>query len=478
MSYLPLHVAGLFKGAASMAYSKSPTRTIRLFIFLLLSIFIMLPAPVLAQEPSARHQVVVYLFWGEGCPHCARAKPFLESLQVKYPEIVLREFEVYYNQENKQIFTSMAEKYGLEQLFVPTIFIGKNYQQGYSEELNPYIENAIADCLQNGCIDPGEGVEGVVPISTPPSLLPTPTAPPANQPPAEVNHPHTITLPLIGSVDLAVQPITLSTILIAFVDGFNPCSLWVLSMLLAITLHSGSRKKILIIGLIFLSVTAFIYAIFITGLFSILKITSFAGWIRILVSLVALFFAVVNIKDYFWYREGLSFTIAADQKPGIFHRMRRLMDAGQSFWGLAGATVVLAAGVSLVEFSCTAGFPVLWANLLSAQNVTLPAFILLLVLYMVIYQLDELVIFGGAVISLKSSRVEEKHGRILKLIGGMLMLTLAVVMLVNPSLMNNLGSSLIIFGAAFLATLLVLFIHRFLLPKLGIRIGTELDPKP
>ena len=62
-------------------------------------------------------------------------------------------------------------------------------------------------------------------------------------------------------------------------------------------------------------------------------------------------------------------TISDKQKPGLFQTMRRVMDASESFWGLIGATIVLAAGVSLVEFSCTAGFPVLWTNLLTSQNV-------------------------------------------------------------------------------------------------------------
>ena len=157
--------------------------------------------------------------------------------------------------------------------------------------------------------------------------------------------------------------------------------------------------------------------------------------------------------------------------------MRRVMDASQSFWGLAGATVVMAAGVSLVEFSCTAGFPVLWTNLLAAQKVTALAFALLLLLYLVIYQIDELVIFFTAVFTLKASRLEEKQGRILKLIGGTLMLTLAGVMVINPALMNNLSSSLLIFGIAFAAAGLVLLLHRRILPAFGIWIGSEKQPR-
>jgi cytochrome c biogenesis protein CcdA len=191
------------------------------------------------------------------------------------------------------------------------------------------------------------------------------------------------------------------------------------------------------------------------------------------VALIALFFGLVNVKDYFFYKEGLSFTIDDKQKPGIYQRMRRVLDASQSFWGLAGATVVMSAGVSLVEFSCTAGFPVLWTNIVAAQKVSALTFALLLLLYLIIYQIDEMAIFLTAVFTLKASRMEEKHGRILKLIGGMLMLTLAGVMVVNPRLMNDLGSSLIIFGVAFAAAGLVLLLHRKILPAFGIWIGSE-----
>jgi hypothetical protein len=153
--------------------------------------------------------------------------------------------------------------------------------------------------------------------------------------------------------------------------------------------------------------------------------------------------------------------------------MRKLMDASQSYWALAGGTIVLAAGVSLVEFSCTAGFPVLWSNLLVSQNVSGWLFVLLLLVYLIIYQLDELGIFLVAVFSMKASKMEEKHGRILKLIGGVLMLFLAGVMLIKPSLMNDISSTLIIFGVAFIVTLLILFLHRWLLPRLGIKFGSE-----
>ncbi len=273
-----------------------------------------------------------------------------------------------------------------------------------------------------------------------------------------------LVLPLIGTIDLSGQSLLVSTLLISFVDGFNPCSVWVLSILLSLTLHTGSRKKVIIVGSVFLLVTAAIYALFIAGIFTVLRFISFIGWIQIVVALIALGFGLINIKDYFWFQKGLSLTISSDKKPGIYKRIRKVLQTGDSTWSLIGATVVLAAGISLVEFSCTAGFPVIWSNVMSSQGTGALTFALLLLVYMVVYLFDEMGLFMVAVFTLRSTRLEEKHGRILKLIGGMLMLTLAIVMLIEPSIMNDIASTLVVFAIALGLTGLVLLFDRVILP--------------
>lgn len=451
---------------------------------------------VAAQTPEPDgYPVYIYLFWGEGCPHCAKAKPYFESLAEKYPQVVYRSFEIYHNEDNYQLLTDIAAAQGFEVSGVPTALVGQFLMVGYSEEYNPQIEEVVTHCIQNGCLDAGAGWVAEDPALPAPSSaampIPVPSATPAalaQNPPGlsspaqpgpggELSQPHLLNLPVLGAVNLEQHSLTLSTALIAFVDGFNPCSLWVLSMLMALVLHTGSRKKVLIIGLVFLTVTAGIYALFIAGLFSVLRLIRFMGWVQILVAGVALLFGMVNIKDYFWYKTGVSFTISDEQKPGIFQNIRRVIASSNSIWGLTGATVVMAAGVSVVEFSCTAGFPVLWTNLLVAQGVSGGVFVALLLLYLLIYQIDELAIFSSMVVTLKASRLEEKQGRILKLFGGVLMLALAVVMLLDPSLMNNLGTSAAIFVTAFSVAGLILIVHRSILPQLGIWIGSEAHDK-
>jgi hypothetical protein len=62
---------------------------------------------------------------------------------------------------------------------------------------------------------------------------------------------------------------------------------------------------------------------------------------------------------------------------------------------------------------------------------------------------------------------------VLKLIGGMIMLALALVLLIDPDLMNSLAGSLGVFGAALLASMVILLVHRKLLPRWGVTLGNE-----
>jgi glutaredoxin len=424
------------------------------------------------QPVRAEQNVVnVYIFEGEGCPYCAKALAYLNDLAGKDPRIVIHDFEVYHNLENREFFVAFAAKHGYEPQYVPNTFIGDRYWIGFSDTIQAEMDRYIQECLARPCVDYGKDI-------LPASHFSRVETPPEVETLEETTDPtqteqFSLTLPLIGTINLADKSLFLSTLLISFVDGFNPCSIWVLSMLLAITLNARSRKKVLIIGFVFIFVTAFIYALFIGGLFTVFTFIGYVGWIQLIVALIAFVFALVNIKDYFWYKEGLSFTISDKQKPGIYKGIRNIMNAEDNIWGLVSATVVMAAGVSLVEFSCTAGFPMIWTNLLAAHEVTGMAFLGFLLVYMLVYQLDELGIFLLSVFTLRKTKMEEKYGRTLKLLGGFLMLTLAVVMLVDPTLMNNVGSSLWVFGGAFGLAALVLLLHRVILPKFNIRLGSE-----
>ena len=393
-------------------------------------------------DPPGR--AVLYFFWAEGCPHCAAAKVTLARLAQRHPDLEIRSFEVRRSADNQQRFAAMASAFGIEPTGVPAFFLGSQHWVGFSELITPRVlEQAVSRCLAQGCPDAGA------------DIVPRGGSPP----PREV-----IDLPLLGEVDAAGRSLVLSTILIAAVDGVNPCSLWVLSILLALTLRTGSRRTTAVTGLVFIFVTGLVYALFIGGLFTVFAVLRFAPAVRILVAILAVAFAVINIKDFFWFKRGVSLSIPETSKPGIYDRMRRVLASAQSLPALVASTVVLAAGVSFVELACTAGFPVLWTNIVADRDVSPLAFGALLGLYMLVYQLDELVIFGVAVATMRATKLQERQGRTLKLLSGMLMFSLAIVMLIAPSMLNDVGTSLLVFASAAGATGLILLVDRLIRP--------------
>lgn len=400
---------------------------------------------------AAEEETVLYFFWTEGCPYCQREKPFLEDLQEEYPSLEVVDKEVSSSEENIELVKEMGQEYGREIRGVPATFLGEEVWVGFTDEIGNQIEAKVEYCTENDCVNPLVKLKGEEAVSEG----------------SETKSEETIEVPLFGTVDLSTTPAFLSTALIAFVDGFNPCSLWVLTFLLGMLIYTKSRKKIIIVGLTFLTVTATAYGLFILGLFSAFQYIGQLLWIRVLVAVIAFSFGLVNIKDYFWFQEGVSFTIPEGLKPKIADRFRNLTQKGRSLPALVGATFLMALGITLAELPCTAGFPVVWTGILNTQGVSGATFGVLFAIYMVIYLLDELVVFGTVSITLQSSKLQEEHGRLLKLIGGALMLTLGVSFLFAPELMTDFKGSLIVFGAAILGSVTLVLLRKTVLPAIG-----------
>ncbi len=426
-------------------------RSKRLSAFLLVvSLTLLLTLPVNATD----QEVVLYLFWREGCHYCEEEKPFLEELEKEYSRLRVEAREISSSQENVDLMTEMGKEYGEAIRAVPVTFLGNEVWVGFTVEIKKEIKEKVNYCLRNGCVNPMvklRGEEAVKEDSTPSGAT---------------RKEKTIEVPFLGRVDLSSTSAFLSTAVISFVDGFNPCSLWVLTFLLGLLIYTQSRKKIILVGLTFLATTATAYSLFILGVFSAFQYIGKLLWIRVLVALVAFTFGVVNVKDYFWFKEGVSFTIPDTYKPKIAERARRVMQEGNSLLAMIGGTVVMALGVTLVELPCTAGFPVIWTGILNTQEVSGSLFAGLFLLYITIYLFDELLIFGTVTITLQSTKVQEKHGRVLKLVGGVLMLTLATSFLFAPELMNNILGSLVVFGVAIFLSLVTVIIRRKILPLL------------
>lgn len=390
-------------------------------------------APVAAQEGTT---VELDLFYLRTCPHCAAAREFLAELNDDVPELAIREHEVSSDPVAQQLFAEMTAALGGDARAVPTIIVGGRMWVGFDDRAAAEIRAEVESLAGRGTDPDGRTDEDASYVD----------------------------VPFVGSVDVGSTSLLVSTVVIGLVDGVNPCSLWVLSILLALVLHSRSRRRVVLVGSTFLVTTTALYGLYIVGAYSLLSYAPYLSWIQRGIAAVVAVLAVINIRDYFRVGQPAVLSIPERAKPGIYQRARSLLGPERSAVSVLAGTAVLATGVSLVETPCSAALPLLWTDLVAAHDPSTAAAATLFALYMLIFLVDELVLFGVVVVTMRATRLQERHGRVLRLVTGSVMLCLAAAMLIDPGLLSDVGGTLAVLAATVLVTAVLAAIGRWAAP--------------
>jgi uncharacterized membrane protein HdeD (DUF308 family) len=247
--------------------------------------------------------------------------------------------------------------------------------------------------------------------------------------------PSTIDVPMLrwldGTLDPSKMGMPLFTIAVGLVDGFNPCAMWVLLLLLSILVNLKDRWKILAIAGTFVFVSGAAYFAFMAAWLNVFEWIGFLRPVQIALGLLAITIGTIHVKDFFAFRQGPSLSIPDAAKPGIYERIRRIVNAESLPAAIAGA-FVLAVLVNVVELLCTAGLPALYTSILSQQGYGTPGRYGYLLLYILAYMFDDTLMVAGVVASLNRFKLQESGGRWLKLISGSVIMLLGLVMLFRP----------------------------------------------
>ena len=92
----------------------------------------------------SKEKINIYLFYGEGCPHCEELKNYLNSLDTKEKSYFdIYTFEVWNNSTNQQFMKESAKSLNKEVSGVPFLIIGNKTFEGYNESMNIKIKKAI-----------------------------------------------------------------------------------------------------------------------------------------------------------------------------------------------------------------------------------------------------------------------------------------------------------------------------------------------
>jgi glutaredoxin len=377
-------------------------------------------APAPAVTPTAP-ATVVEVFVREGCPHCAEAERFLARLAKERPDLRIVVRDVGKERSALDRLKELARMHGAGIARVPAVFAGGQLILGYSEEAN--TDRLIRGALSGA--QAGRAEEGAAACDAEESL--SCDAPKAESAPA----PQTFAITLFGrAVALDDVGLPAFTLVMGLLDGFNPCSMWVLIMMISLLAPLNDRRRMLAIAGTFVLIEGVAYLAFMAAWLNLFLFIGLSRASQLVIAALAMVAGVINLKDFWAFGWGVSLSIPERAKPGIYARMRSILRAENLTAALIG-TVILAMLVQIVEFLCTTGFPALFTRILTLRQLEGAAYYGYLLLYIAAYMLDDVIVLGIGVVTLSQHRLQEKEGRWLKLVSGVVMVGLGIYLVVD-----------------------------------------------
>ncbi len=261
-----------------------------------------------------------------------------------------------------------------------------------------------------------------------------------------------IFVPFIGRINTSALSLPVLTIVLGALDSFNPCAFFILIFLLNLLLYVRSRKRMLLVGGIFIFFSGLFYLIFIFILFNSLMITAqYITAVSLIAGSIAILIGFINIKDFFFFKSGPSLSIPESKRSEIFKRMRNLVKTTSLPAVLVGA-IILAVTVNFYELLCTLGFPLIFTTQLNSYDLSLVEKYLYIVGYNVVYVIPLIIILLIFVFTLGRMKLSEWSGRSLKLLSGIMIFSFGVLFIVDYQLLENILTPILLLFVSIVVT--------------------------
>jgi hypothetical protein len=366
--------------------------------------------PAVVRRIAAACRLEVYT--RRGCSRCGTAKDWLPTLVAAYPALEPVILDVTSDAAARATLAELVRRHRTPAASVPVFHVGNRLIVGFDrpESMQPrfarILEAWTRPCRQ--AIGAAGGDDGTSP-----------------------DQEEAIDVAWFGRLDARRLGMPLFTVAIGLVDGFNPCAMWVLLLLLSILVNLRDRTRILAIAGTFVLVSGAAYFAFMAAWLNVFEWIGMLRPVQVTLGLAAVAIGLVHVKDFFAFKRGISLSIPEAAKPGIYARIRRIVTA-ENLPAAIAAAFVLAVLVNMVELLCTAGLPALYTSILTQRDYSPAARYGYLGLYIAAYMFDDALMVAGVVVSLARFRLQETGGRWLKLVSGGVILALGLTMLLRP----------------------------------------------
>lgn len=185
----------------------------------------------------------------------------------------MHDHELSENRESVRRFVELAEQLGAEAQAVPTLIYCGQMEVGWDDR--PGASSEFLARLEN-CHN-GAGTNTAM-------LAPT-----------------QLRLPLLGEIDAASLSLPVLTLLVAGLDAFNPCAFFVLLFLLSLLVHQHNRRRMFIIGGVFVAFSGLMYFAFMAAWLNLFLVIGSLPWVTAGAGLLAVTMGAVNVKDFYFF---------------------------------------------------------------------------------------------------------------------------------------------------------------------------------
>ncbi len=415
-------------------------------VVIIATFFIFTPTSTFAEPATKEAELTVHLFYSKDCPHCHDEIEFLELQKLQYPEVAFKKYETSTSTENAMLFIEVARLAELSNFAVPTTFIGDQIIIGFDNASNygVMIEDAIKDALENDARSPAEE-NGLL---EPGIIIIVEDAPEnANEAYEENTNieeiayedateiPETIKYPIIGDISLDNLSLPVLTIVMGSLDGFNPCAMWVLITLLTLLVNTKSKKRIWLVGGLFILISGIVYYFFIAAWLNVFLFVGYLTITRIIIGILAIAAGVYFLHEYFTFKEGVCEVAPDKTKQGIVERIKKIAKPAALPTTIIGV-IIIAFTVNLIELLCTLGLPAIYTKILTMSDLSTAAYYGYIGMYVLFYMIDDLIIFAIAITTMSMLGFTGKYSKYMRLVGGLLMLALGTILILKPDLLT------------------------------------------
>ncbi|NOT54271.1 MAG: NrdH-redoxin [Deltaproteobacteria bacterium] len=382
-----------------------------------------LPQPTADAEPLVM-EADIEVFTRAGCPRCQAAHRFLTELQRERPHLRIVEHDIEKDATALTRLHDLVTRHGGGVIGVPAFVVRGTLLIGYHSDTTTGLRlRTLLDTPLKALPPTKQSAANVCGPDTSATCVSEPTSPPVTEDEIEV--------PWLGPLRVDTFGLPLFTVVIGLLDGFNPCAMWMLLFLLSLLVNLRDRAKMLLIGGVFILVSGLVYFAFMAAWLNVFLTVGFSRVTQVILGVVALVVGLVNSKDFFALGRGVSLSIPDSAKPGIYARVRRIIQA-ENVAGSLVSVIALAVLVNMVELLCTAGFPAVYTHVLTLRQLPWWVYYGYLGLYNLAYMLDDTILLLIGVVTLSRRKLQEREGRWLKLLSGIVMSGLGVTLLVKP----------------------------------------------